>query len=250
MIENLLKKTSELNEEIKKLQKFMFSDDYKNMKRFERLLIRLELSDMKRLYTVLSTRARMHENDKKLLPGAQNEEVKSQIKEINKETEEVKIYKPKKSEVEKACIRNGNIPNNFYKPMNYTTDEICEILDSGKCCGIYYAIINFGSHPCCYIAIPSGNMLYKSNYDLISSKIDVHGGFTYSEEKLINSITRKPIFPKLEGQKYWFVGWDYAHVGDYYISNVTSLDGHKYTTTEMRSDVFSVCTQLKQKKFI
>lgn len=73
----------------------------------------------------------------------------------------------------------------------------------GKYRGVQWTIIAQGSHPCAYI-----KKLYVMT-DEDKDNLDVHGGITFDdlcywnyEEKHIN-----------------YIGWDYAHPGDYYKGN-------------------------------
>ena len=109
-----------------------------------------------------------------------------------------------------------------------------EILDSGVYKDIKYVILSFYTHPCAYIE----NILnVKSYYDKKLKKAPVHKKFTYL------------------GKVYWdkndkgeYLGWDYAHNGDYNgaddISEVNDkrfdLTGKKYTTSEVLKDVYKV----------
>ena len=65
----------------------------------------------------------------------------------------------------------------------------------------------------------------------------MHGGLNYSEKSL--SFENQT----LEG---WFIGWDYAHYGDYcgILTYLVKDNGKKWTTKEILADVFSVCEQL------
>jgi len=91
------------------------------------------------------------------------------------------------------------------KEMVYTSERKREVLDTGYFHGFFYYILNLGTHPTAYIRIPESHSCYKKDYDEID--IDVHGGLTYAKDYLHveNNV-------KMEG---WFIGWDYAHAGDY-----------------------------------
>lgn len=43
------------------------------------------------------------------------------------------------------------------KEMVYKTIRERIILDEGLCCGMWYWIISYGTHPCAYIQIPKDN---------------------------------------------------------------------------------------------
>lgn len=129
------------------------------------------------------------------------------------------------------------------KEMIYGTNRIVDVLDSGKCFGYQYYILNLGTHPTAYVEIPNTHSCYKKRYDEID--IDVHGGLTYSKDYLY--------IPENENLKNsWFIGWDYAHAGDYFGYNENFLlylqerNNKKWTTKEIQQDVYSVCEQLKE----
>lgn len=127
------------------------------------------------------------------------------------------------------------------KEMKYQAERKKELLDSGKCMGYNYYILNLGTHPTAYIEIPKNHKYYLKDYDEIN--IDVHGGLTYSDNYLI-----------VENEKLtntWFIGWDYAHYGDYYgydemLPEKIKIGGKKWTTKEIREDVYFVCKQLRK----
>ncbi len=66
--------------------------------------------------------------------------------------------------------------------------------------------------------------------------IDVHGGLTYSSDKLyigINTVL----------DNSWFIGWDYAHLGDY-VSFIDCIGDKKWTTNEMIEECKNVINQI------
>lgn len=125
------------------------------------------------------------------------------------------------------------------KKMIYKTNSNNKLLYSGKCMGYNYYILNLGTHPTAYVEVPKDHKYYLKNCDEID--IDVHGGLTYSNNYLI-----------VEGEKItncWFIGWDYAHFGDFigYELNYPikfRTNGKKWTTKEIQKDVYEVCKQL------
>lgn len=127
------------------------------------------------------------------------------------------------------------------KEMKYQAERKKELLDSGKCMGYNYYILNLGTYPTAYIEIPKNHKYYLKNYDEIN--IDVHGGLSYSDNYLI-----------VENEKLtntWFIGWDYAHYDDFigYELNYPlefRTSGKKWTTEEIQEEVYSVCKQLKE----
>lgn len=127
------------------------------------------------------------------------------------------------------------------KKMEYQLNREIELLDSGKCMGYNYYILNLGTHPTAYVEIPKNHKFYMSIYDNID--IDVHGGLTYSEDYLV--------FDKEKITNSWFIGWDYAHYGDFMgyelnYPNEFRTGGKKWTTEEIQEEVYSVCKQLNK----
>lgn len=131
------------------------------------------------------------------------------------------------------------------KEMKYQLDRKIEILDTGYCFGLLYYILNLGTHPVAYIKIPKGHILFNKDYDDIYEEvdIDVHGGLTYSNDHLYISETQK-----IEG---WFIGWDYAHYGDYagyeemFPENIRT-GGKRWTTEEIFAEVKEACYQIQK----
>lgn len=127
------------------------------------------------------------------------------------------------------------------KPMEYRRDvskrgefPYREILASGEYMGVKFAILNYGTHPCAYVEDIIG---CSCELDKRVDSIDVHGGFTF------------------HGMAHWkdnadrtvYLGWDYAHWGDY-----MSFYGHaehakkRWTTEEIFEEVKSVIEQLRR----
>lgn len=127
------------------------------------------------------------------------------------------------------------------KEMKYQTNRRKELLDSGKCMGYNYYILNLGTHPTAYVEVPKDHKYYLKHYDEID--INVHGGLTYSEEKLF--LENEVLFES------WFIGWDYAHFDDYLgheelYPEEYRTNGKKWTTEEIKEEVYNVCKQLKE----
>ena len=125
------------------------------------------------------------------------------------------------------------------KEMEYSIDRRIEVLDTGYCLGLLYYIMNLGTHPTAYIRIPEGHKDYKKDYDDID--LSVHGGLTYARNYLWISENQK-----IDG---WFVGWDYAHYGDYAgyeekFPDELKTGGKKWTTEEILKEVKEACYQL------
>ena len=122
-----------------------------------------------------------------------------------------------------------------YKNHIENGQEIIDMLDEGVYKGFHYAIVSYGIHPCAYVEIPEEHKLYDTN------DIKCHGGITYvSKAGLID--------PSKENHRdrHW-IGWDYAHFGDYthLPVNLEILnDGKKWTTKEIFEEVNDVIEQL------
>lgn len=128
-----------------------------------------------------------------------------------------------------------------YKQMEYQTTRECEILLEGKFKNYQFYILNLGTHPTAYIEIPKNSKLFQKTYDEIYEMgldLDVHGGLTYASNEL-------------QGIKNnsWFIGWDYAHFGDYYgydeiFPRQFRTDDKKWTTEEIFNDVTCAIDQI------
>lgn len=91
------------------------------------------------------------------------------------------------------------------------------------------AIIGQGSHPCAYVAMPKDIFI---DTDFIS----VHGGITYEDDGLHEVI---------EEEKYYVIGWDYAHLGDFN-AFFDSFDSENkiYTINDVLNDIEDVSKQI------
>lgn len=125
------------------------------------------------------------------------------------------------------------------KEMNYSNGRIIELLDNDIYKGYHYYILSLGSHPTAYIEIPKNDKLYKVFY--MDVDINCHGGLTYSEDHL--RISDGTI---MNG---WFIGWDYAHYGDYIgyeemFPEELKEFGKKWTTLEIKEECKNVIEQI------
>lgn len=105
-----------------------------------------------------------------------------------------------------------------------------KIVLKGKYNNYDYYIVSIGSHPCTYILLPKGHMLYGfDEYDECDLKC--HYGITYSRDYLLDE----------DIGDNWVIGFDYAHFGDYLSYENALLEGdifgHKYTIYELIEDV-------------
>lgn len=127
------------------------------------------------------------------------------------------------------------------------------ILEDEAYGGWHYRIVRIrGDHPCCYIEIPEGHLWYNQPYQRLEwdwtwdeegkdierpplggKTINVHGGITYSDN--------------MNAKGEWWIGWDYAHAGDYchhMRSYSHSTDDHVWTMDELRKEVYDAIDQL------
>lgn len=134
-----------------------------------------------------------------------------------------------------------------YKQMAYQPDRIFEVLCQGKYEEYQFYIMNLGTHPTAYVEIPITNKLFGKDYFEIydmETDIDVHGGITYSRNHLFGGEKNK-----------WFIGWDYAHAGDYagYSEKYPelarlSIYDKKWTTEEIFEDVVNAIQQIMKEE--
>ena len=121
------------------------------------------------------------------------------------------------------------------KEMVYDFDKP-GILDEGELQGYKYMVVSYGSHPCAYVQVPEGHPFHGKHYDKIN--INCHGGVTFS-----GNFRRHPSRFLIEREGYW-IGWDYAHAGDFTVYPEITMVGHRYTTQEVLEDVAQVVEQL------
>lgn len=128
------------------------------------------------------------------------------------------------------------------KKMIYSSKPKREILYEGKYNGYQFYILNFGIHPTAYIEIPKEHKLYGKQFEKIYDMgidINVHGGLTYSDSKLLGN------------ENSWFIGWDYAHYLDYEGYEIDlplelRTGGKKWTTEEIFEEVKIAIEQIKE----
>jgi len=136
------------------------------------------------------------------------------------------------------------------KPMEYKGERNSEILYEGEYNGFNFRILSLGTHPCAYVNLPKDHIYFKRNYEHMD--IDCHCGLTFSEIGICETIPDK--------KNEWWIGWDYAHAGDYYgnIPEFTKLrnllceekksTNKKWTTEEIYGEVKNVIEQLIEVK--
>lgn len=94
-----------------------------------------------------------------------------------------------------------------------------------------------GTHPCCYISIPNG-------YTLNTDDIWCHGGVTWAKPTLPGKIN--DVLPEELKGNVWWIGWDYAHFGDYLAFDGDRAIGTLWTTDELISECKDVVAQLEK----
>jgi len=125
------------------------------------------------------------------------------------------------------------------KEMEYKGKQSIDILFEGEYEKYHFVIVSYGTHPCAYVELPKNHPLYgiEDNYD---ADIDVHGGITFARH------LRHVLGERGDG---FYLGWDYAHVGDF--------SGHYFNDfgdkelKEINSKLMSIITvNGPQKKFL
>ena len=124
--------------------------------------------------------------------------------------------------------------------------KVPELLDCQEFNGYKYYVLNQGSHPCGYVELPKKNLCFgKTNNECVD--INCHGGISYSYADL-HFMDNNNEYKLLENS--WFLGWDYAHWGDFmYLSDddvMFMYDGidEKYSTWEVVQECRNVINQL------
>ena len=106
---------------------------------------------------------------------------------------------------------------NALKDPSYDGIRKNEILARGEYEDIDYIVKDLGTHPTAYVRCPEEYLKFKEE----DIPVTVHGGVTFKGS--------------LTGEKGIWIGWDYAHIGDYYASNFLDMEseGTKHTTKEL-----------------
>jgi len=128
--------------------------------------------------------------------------------------------------------------------------------------GIISIIISLNTHPCCYLGIPKSSFCYMqfkhiNDYDCdIIMRIKAHGGITYLEEGLFifsrewahGGYRDKQILDVSIKEKHLWLGWDYAHAGDYFYTEsgiYRRKENKKWTFRELMNDCLEVKYQIE-----
>lgn len=127
----------------------------------------------------------------------------------------------------------------FIKPMIYNKNrlESAEQIAAGTYKNFDYYVLNLHTHPTAYVDVtdsPLNEVFY------VDIDISCHGGFTYSASTL-----------KTVDKKGWFIGWDYAHYGDYVCGAETYLNYYdkKWTTEEIVEECKNVINKIVAKYY-
>ena len=102
----------------------------------------------------------------------------------------------------------------------------------------FYIYNQHGNFPLAYVSVPVGHPLYeKDQNDPLIENLKVHGNVTYAAPTL------------MDNPEGWYVGWDYAHMGDYracpMIPQLTA-PGKKYKTADIIKDCEAVIDEMKE----
>ena len=126
------------------------------------------------------------------------------------------------------------------KDMNYIKKRQIDILHKGKYKGYLFCIISLGTHPCAYVCLPKGHKYYQKSYDDIP--IGCHYGLTFASDDFHFNPVYQP--------DVWWIGWDYAHAGDYmgydiiFDKSLQLPEDKKWKTHEIFEEVKKVIEQL------
>lgn len=120
---------------------------------------------------------------------------------------------------------------NYIEEMVYEPRHDPRTICEGNIDRIDFKIKSLGSHPTAYIKVPKESNYFNSDYNDIP--INIHGGLTYGNTENNN--------------EFW-VGWDYAHIGDYCYDFFTIFNSEerKYTVDDILVDVESAIKQLNK----
>ena len=119
---------------------------------------------------------------------------------------------------------------------NMTEPPVAETFATGTHNGYDFIILWYRDHPNAYIRIPEGHPYYGKGYDEIDDKFIVHGGFTFSDK----NISKKHNLP--DG---WYLGWDYAHDGDFCrIPDGYAIEGQRWTISEITADCEKIIDEI------
>ena len=126
------------------------------------------------------------------------------------------------------------------KQMIYSSKEKRECIALDEYKGYMFAVMNYGSHPCCYIRVKREDSFYEA--EKADIPLTVHGGrITFKQNSLKLSKTQS-----ISGR---WIGWDYSGFGDQVLMpNSYVLNGHAFTIEELIDDCMDVINQIVRLK--
>lgn len=115
--------------------------------------------------------------------------------------------------MKKETTRQNQFWTKRYGEMDYSRHaHMPEVLARGKYRNYPFIILSVGDYPAAYVCLPEGHPYFGKTLREISiighkkdHKLTAHGGLTYAQDRVYKSNIKDR----------WWVGWDYAHVGDY-----------------------------------
>lgn len=121
----------------------------------------------------------------------------------------------------------GSVLKNYalYSGQNMTIEQ-------RKYHGYTYKVTAHLGHPNAYVKIPENHPLSGEGFEEVNALFEEkefnppHGWFTYSENG--------------------WLGWDYAHAGDYVANRYIPMDGKRWTMKEITDEVHEVIGNLKE----
>lgn len=136
------------------------------------------------------------------------------------------------------------------KQIIYSCQRNFEIIEKSFYKGFGYCIVNYGTYPCCYVALESSHPYYEKFMDDIN--LQCHGGITFTD---YGFDSRGGVNEVIFSDKLWVLGWDYGHCGDfmgYYMDSLYGLNkkqsvllkSKKWTFEELLQDCKDVIEQL------
>lgn len=116
----------------------------------------------------------------------------------------------------------------------YNDSKKSKIIKKGTYRGNKYFVVSMnGYYPTAYVETEK-----ELDYDEVSEKVAVHGGFTFSGKLNMKGVINKIV-----------IGWDYAHCGDF-ASFFPKMGGHTYTVKEIDDECKKCIDQLIKKGFV
>lgn len=125
----------------------------------------------------------------------------------------------------------------IYKPLIYGEIHYAELIAEGTHANLKYYIYSMGSYPCAYVDV-TGTSYASMRY--LDDNLICHGGITYSEGDLHD----------LDTKGHWYLGWDYAHFGDWHGDNKFNSNNKKWTIDEIALECCDVINQIVKPSLI